>query len=99
MIVVAKLKARTGKEGEVEKALKEMISKVENEEGTLTYTLHRSQNDPTEFLFYEQYRDKAAFDRHCSTPYFRDLFDAIGPSLAGEPTIEIYDKLEGIRER
>ena len=35
MIVVASLKAKSGKEGEMEKALRELVSKVEKEEGTL----------------------------------------------------------------
>jgi len=96
MIVVAKLKACSGKELEMENALREMISKVEQEEGTLAYTLHRATNDPTVFLFYEKYKDKAAFEYHSSTPYFQELFAAIGPILDGQPSIEMYEELAAI---
>jgi quinol monooxygenase YgiN len=40
MIVVAKLKAETGEEAKMEKALRDLVEKVAQEEGTLTYTLH-----------------------------------------------------------
>ena len=55
MIVVAKLKAKSGEESKMAEALQAMVSKVEKEEGTLIYTLHQAQNDPTQFLFYEKY--------------------------------------------
>ena len=51
MIVVAKLKAKTGEETKMEEALRGMVEKVAQEEGTLTYTLHRAQKDPSVFLF------------------------------------------------
>jgi quinol monooxygenase YgiN len=46
MIVVAKLKTKTGEEAKMEKALRGLIEKVAQEEGTLTYTLHRAQKEP-----------------------------------------------------
>ena len=74
MIVVAKLKAKSGEEEKMEKALVDIIPKVEQEEGTLMYTLHKSQKDPTVFLFYEKYTDKEALKFHSATPYFAELF-------------------------
>ena len=94
MVIIGKLKAQSGAEAEMEKAFREMIAKVQdNEEGTLAYTLHRSQIDPTVFMFYERYRDKAAFDSHSSTPYIQELLATLGPLLDGFPTIEMYDEL------
>ncbi len=93
MVVVAGLKVKPGKEKELEDAMREMIAKVESEEGTLTYVFHRSQHNPGEFLMYEKYRDKAAFDHHISTPYFKELFGKIGPLLAGAPEMEMYEEV------
>ena len=62
MVLIAKIKAKSGEEKKMEKALLDMVSKVEQEEGTLMYTLHRSQNDPTLFMFYEKYTDKDLFN-------------------------------------
>lgn len=95
MIVVAVLKAQAGKEKEMEEALRAMIPKVQSEEGTIAYILHRAQNELGKFLFYEKYRDKAAFDIHSSTPYFQELFGKIGPLLEGQPSVEMYEELAG----
>ena len=98
MIVVAKLKAKAGEETNMEEALRGMVAKVAQEQGTLTYTLHRSQQDPSVFLFYEKYRDAAALKAHSSTPYFKELFDALKPLLDGAPEIEMYDELAQLRD-
>ena len=96
MIVVAKLKAKTGEEAKMEEALRAMVAKVAQEQGTLTYTLHRAQQDPSVFLFYEKYEDAAAFKAHSSTPYFKELFGALQSLLEGAPEIEMYDELARI---
>ena len=97
MILIAKLKAKDGKEGDMEEALRGMISKVQNEEGTLTYTLHRSKKDPSLFMFYEKYKDKDALSYHSSTPYFKELFGRLGSLLEGEPGVEMYEEIAGIK--
>jgi quinol monooxygenase YgiN len=96
MILVAKIKAAAGKEKEMEKALMDMIPKVSEEEGTLVYTLHQDQTDPTVFLFYEKYKDGDALVAHSSTPYFKELFGTIKPLLDGKPEISMYNELAGI---
>ncbi|MCP4629646.1 MAG: antibiotic biosynthesis monooxygenase [bacterium] len=98
MIVMAKLKAKSGEEEKMEEALRGMVARVAQEEGTLTYTLHRSRKDPTVFLFYEKYVDDAALKTHSSTPYFKELFEALQSMLDGAPEIEMYDELVRVRE-
>jgi quinol monooxygenase YgiN len=99
LVVVAVMKAKEGCEQEMENALRDMIPQVETEEGTLTYTLHRARKVPGKFLMYEKYRDKAAFNHHSSTPYFAELFGKIAPLLDGDPVIDIYEELCGIRQK
>ncbi len=91
--VVAKIKAKKGEEGKVEKALRGVIPKVREEEGTLAYNLHRSQNDKCLFMVYEKYSDMNAFMAHGSTPYLKEMFDVILPLLDGSLEIEMYDEL------
>ncbi len=93
MVVVVGLKVKPGKEKEFEDAVRDMITKVASEGGTLAYVFHRSQNKPGEFLMYEKYKDKAAFDHHSVTPYFKEFFGKIGPLLAGAPNIEMYEEV------
>lgn len=98
MVIVAKLKARSGEEEKMEKALVEIIPKVEQEDGTLIYTLHKSQKDPTVFLFYEKYKDQDALKHHSSTPHFKELFGKLSPLLDGAPEIDMYDEVAKINK-
>ncbi len=98
MIVVAKLKARSGEASKMADALRAMVSKVEKEEGTLVYTLHQAQNDPTQFLFYEKYADGEALKAHSSTPYFKELFGTLKPLLNGAPEIEMYTEIASLQK-
>jgi len=94
--VIAKIKAKPGKESELEAAFREQVANVASEEGTLMYTLHRSQSDPAVFLFYEQYKDLTALKLHSGTPYFKALFQTIQPLVAGPPDIEKFEGLAGL---
>lgn len=96
VVVVATLKAMEGKEAELEKALLDMIPKVKEEEGTLVYTLHRDQNDPKVFMFYEKYKDMDALMAHSMTDHFKELFKTIKPILAAHPDIKTLVELGGI---
>jgi len=98
MVVVAKLKAHSGEESKMAEALQAMVSKVEKEEGTLAYTLHQAQNDPTQFLFYEKYADAQALKAHSSTPYFKELFGILKPLMDGAPEIEMYTEIARLKK-
>ncbi len=96
MIVLAKLKAQAGKEAEVEKVIREVLPKVKTEEGTLVYNFHRSLKDPTVFVFYEKYLDKAALGAHSTTPHFKEMGKALASLLDGAPEIEMLEELANI---
>jgi quinol monooxygenase YgiN len=42
-----------------------------NEPGTLVYASHRVEGQPLQRIFYELYRDKAAFEAHEAAPHTR----------------------------
>src|SRR6266545_2779893 len=62
------------------------------EPGCLVYRPHRSSKDPDLFLFYEMYRDDAAFDVHRKAPYlaaYRERREKEGLT-EGPAEVEIY---------
>lgn len=86
---IATLKAKPGMEAELAEILKSFVAQVADEEGTLTYTLLQSKKDPTEFVFYEVYKDKAAMELHGSTPHFKEvMMNKIVPYLGGKSTMK-----------
>ena len=97
LAINAILEAVPGKEKDLEEALRDMILEVQNEKGTLVYTLHRSSTNQGKFLFYETYVDQAAIDLHVSTPHFKALQSKIKGLLQKEPLVEIYEVVDGIK--
>ncbi|GAB3211277.1 hypothetical protein GCM10027294_32940 [Marinactinospora endophytica] len=53
----------------------------ENEPGTLVYAVHQVDGKPLERVFYELYRDRAAFDAHEEQPYVKRFLEARGAYL------------------
>lgn len=96
VVVTAKIKAKSGKENELEAAFRKMVADVAAEEGTLMYTLHRSQKEPGLFMFYEKYKDGDALKRHSATPYFKALFKTIQPFLESPPEIQMFEELAAL---
>ncbi len=70
----ATLKARPGKEKELEAVLLVMVNNAKQEKGTVQYILHTADDDPSTYFFYEQYVDEAALNHHASTDYFKERF-------------------------
>jgi len=97
LTVVAKLKAKAGSEKELEAALRAMMPKVREEPGALTYILTQSVKDPTVFVFYEVYKDQAAFDFHTKTPHMAELQSKLPALLDGRPTVDLLNELDGKR--
>lgn len=95
--LTAILRAKQGREAELESLLKAVVPKVEAEAGTLRYILHRHTGEPGTFFFYEQYTDKAALDFHSSTPYLKELFGSIADLLAEKPVISLYEEIAAIQ--
>ena len=92
--LLAKLKVKPGSEAAFEEAAKEMIATVRSAEpGTLTYILHKSEKDPTEFIYYEVYQDQAAFDSHGKTDHMKAFGGKIGALLAGRPEITMLTEI------
>ena len=95
--IVAKLKAQEGKQDELRKALTTMVDAVKaNEPDVPTYSLHTSNDDPTLFLFYEQYASAEAQAAHGKTDHMKALGGSLAGVLDGRPEIEMYTQIAGV---
>ena len=61
--VVATFHAKPGQEAELKKALIALVAPTRQEKGCLNYDLHVSAEDPTKFLFHENWTSKADLRR------------------------------------
>jgi len=53
-----------------------------NEPGTLVYASHLVEDQPLQRIFYELYRDRAAFEAHEAAPHTRSYLDERDQYLA-----------------
>lgn len=68
--MIARLRAAPGKGDALAALLTEQAGVVRRTEaGCLYYRLHRSNDDPDLFVFYEAYVDAAALDVHRNSPH------------------------------
>lgn len=94
----AVIEAIPGKEDELEIILREMVKEVQKEQDTLVYTLHKSEDNPCKFFFYELYTDMKAINHHTSTSYFLKLIDDI-TDIVKNKCVEVYKTLDGIDKK
>ena len=93
LIVTAKVRLQEGRAEEFVEAFRGMQPQVMKDPGAILYTLQRNADDPHEFLFYEQYEGKEAFDYHLSTDHFKALSAKIDPLMAEPPEIGTWTEV------
>jgi len=75
VIIIAKAKAKPGMEEEVKKELMALIGPTRSEEGCVQYNLHQSADDPSVFMFYENWISQEAFNEHIQTMHLQGLLN------------------------
>lgn len=94
VVVLARIKAKPECADEVAALFADMVAWVAaNESATLTYACNRSHSDPSEFVFFERYADRAAFEAHSQTPRFGELLGALAGKLDGAMDLSILDEV------
>jgi len=69
----------------------EAVARISAEEpGTLVYATHALEEEPLSRVFYEVYRDRAAFDAHEEAPHVVDFHARKNPLLSGAPRVEFF---------
>lgn len=68
--ITAVLKVKAGKEAEALEALQEVVTSSRQEEGCVTYQLHRSLDDESTFVFYEVWKDADAVQKHIESEHY-----------------------------
>ena len=89
--VVAKAKAKPGKEKDLEAALKAVVPPTHAEPGCLRYIVHRGVEDKSLFSVIERWDNMDSLQSHLQTAHVQALFQAIGGLLDGSPEIVAYE--------
>ena len=69
LTVIAHLRALDGQIEETKAFLMGLVSPTRAEAGCVNYDLHQDDDDPAEFTFYENWTNRAEWDKHMETPH------------------------------
>jgi quinol monooxygenase YgiN len=92
--VVAQIKAKPGNESQVRLLLLSLVAPSRKDAGCLNYDLHQGTNDPTLFLFHENWTSKAHLDAHLQKPDLQAELARVGQMAAEPPQITLWEKIE-----
>ena len=71
LTVVAHLRALDGRIEETKAFLSSLIAPTRAEQGCVEYWLHQDNEDPAEFIFYENWTNRAEWDKHMEQPHLQ----------------------------
>jgi quinol monooxygenase YgiN len=91
--VVATFVAQPGQETELRNALVALVTPTRLERGCLNYDLHVRPDDPAQFLFHENWTDKASLDAHLQSAHVQAVLPRMGGLCAQPPQIVIWERI------
>ena len=83
-VVSARVAVKEGQEKTFIEIASKLVTATRAEEGNLFYTLYQSTENPSIFIFYEEYKDEAAFEAHANSAHFAAFAEATNDIMAGE---------------
>jgi quinol monooxygenase YgiN len=89
-VVVARVAVKDGQEAAFIEIALTLVKATRTEEGNLFYSVYQSPANPTEFIFYEEYKDDAAFQTHASSAHFATFAEGIKDLTAGDFIIDEF---------
>ena len=72
-VLVVRMRAQEGKEDEAVGVMRELAEATRQEPGCIHYIPVQNNEDPRNFIFYEQYTDQAALEEHGASEHFQRL--------------------------
>ena len=94
VMLVARFRAKEGKEEEVGDILVSLVESTRAEEGCVFYYLHQVKDEKGHFLFYECFRSEEAFKIHAEDHYIKGFLDRTDELLAEPPDIRFLEKIQ-----
>ena len=71
LLIVAQWEAKDGEADKVAAILDRFLPEAQREEGAKLFLISRANENPAQFLFYELFRDEAAFKAHQESAHFK----------------------------
>ena len=93
LTVVAEISAKPGREDELKQLLLSVIEPTRAEAECIQYDLHLSTDDPAKFVFYENWKDAAALQKHLASRHMQEFFAKASELFAVPPRVVTYTRI------
>ena len=91
--LVAYLYAKPEKDAELVEILKSLVAPTREEAGCIDYHLHRSNEDPLCYMFYENWTSMKDLEDHLAKPHLQPLISRTDELLQRDVKIEFFTML------
>ena len=89
--LVVRFNLKEGSAEQFDALTRDVVAAIRDAEpGTLIYACHAVEGDADARIFYELYRDRAAFDDHERAEHVNRFHEKKAQYLAGEPRVEFF---------
>jgi quinol monooxygenase YgiN len=89
-VVLVKFRAKAGQERQFAKHVQSATAATRAEPGNRQYEFYCDQDDPLNFMLYEEFVDEAALQAHRARPEMAVLLQTITPMLDGAPEASVW---------
>ncbi|MFP7477973.1 putative quinol monooxygenase [Terribacillus saccharophilus] len=89
--ILATLSAKEGKQELLRKVLADVVTPSRSEEGCMLYAVLESEEHDGTFIFFEKWKDDAAFQAHLETEHYKAYRELSEPYLASREVKRLYD--------
>lgn len=93
LTVVAKMVAQNGSAEALKAELLKLLTPTRKEEGCIEYRLHQDNDDPSVFLFYENWESRSHLDRHMESAHFKAYISAV-KELVADKAVHLMTAVE-----
>lgn len=94
--VTAELRAKEGREADLEKRMRQLADRVRHAEpGCRLYVFARSQHDPRLYVTLERYQDGEALSAHSDSEHYTAALSGLMDCLVQPPRLALFDEVDG----
>lgn len=91
--VVVHLKAKPGQEERVKQELVKLLEPTRIEKGCINYDMHQGLNDPSLFLFHENWTSEEDLKTHFESPHIKQWLAVANELLAERLDLKLWKRV------
>ena len=89
-VILVRFRTKLGQQRAFAEVVRSAVSATRQEPGNRQYEFYRDQDDPLNFMLYEEYADEAALQTHRARPEMAITIAAIKPLLENPPDMTVW---------